>query len=1111
MIQQSDTKRNLKEHSWYFGVYANMARHNVFKILNEIAERTGTKRPGSESNMRQADVIACLNGEGNNKERNLPDIQRQVVKRLHEYFRFLKALNKTLNAESPDYKMYYGVLRSFLEQLDNVRNEMSHAVHGKSPFNPELIGWMEYIFDDGLKELRTRVPLNEQRLLPLKRYEGLDADARDSNGKKIKRAKLNNAFQYSFFENGTITEKGLAFFICLFLEPEYSYVFLKKLAGFKRGGTPEEKATLQVYTIYSARQPQIKLQSDVNDVTALLMDMLNELQRCPNELYETLSEEDKAIFITKMESAIDEDEKTGEERDSILKRSQNRFPYFALRYLDSMEIFKGLRFHIDLGNYHFKNYPKEMDNMTINRRWEKKLLTFGRLQDFDDLHTPPAFRKLLKDPASINDSTAAPFIPISNPHYNFSGIDEKNIGIKDIRIKKGNVEYDPWLSIMEGKKPGTSEPDFFLATDELTGLLLIDYFAKKYNVPGAETIITDYGRRVKRMLIDFSEGKIPAIQKGKITNQVSSTNVAELLNERDFEKEYKDRKSWLSKMLPYELKPHQVPDTICKYLMGIEPVAAEERALRIAETLLEQTKTLISRTQTAKKGTKEFNKKKERKRQQNLHLKAGDTALFLARDLLFMQPPFKNEKGETLPKGKANPDEFQLLQARLAFFGGEKNNLPATFRLCNLIESENPHPFLEKIKLANCRNNLDFYLAYLAERKSFLESLIKNAEFDKHNFLVGAGKGSDEEYFKDLAKTIASKPVNLPRGLFKDALIEMLQVKGNDAMKILVAGEKVRHNVIFLINELYKQEGDSYQKFYDFSRNYRTVDEWYDDRPFNSIKPIKELFKTTEELTSLAIEIKKSGDMKLSRKGREFEQPFYNVYAKKVIENEKFIRHYRAADQMLFLMTKGLLTKVNTSVKDALSGFLLRNISPDNERSILETRIDFSIPFKTGSEEKHVFDNFKIKDYGKFRKYLKDRRIPSLLFYFKESTIPKSELDKQLKDYENARLALYSSIYNFEEAMAANKKFEERIKEEKQLNYLEHYKLLDWYLGDAPEKEIIKQRLNEIRKKFSHNEFPDFDMMKIILTGEKPFIDEILEYATSLYKEFTENLNTKTT
>ena len=30
-------------------------------------------------------------------------------------------------------------------------------------------------------------------------------------------------------------------------------------------------------------------------------------------------------------------------------------------------------------------------------------------------------------------------------------------------------------------------------------------------------------------------------------------------------------------------------------------------------------------------------------------------------------------------------------------------------------------------------------------------------------------------------------------------------------------------------------------------------------------------------------------------------------------------------------------------------------------------------------------------------------------------------------------------------------------------------------------------------------------MMKIILTGEKPFIDEILDYATSRYKEFTDN------
>lgn len=228
------------------------------------------------------------------------------------------------------------------------------------------------------------------------------------------------------------------------------------------------------------------------------------------------------------------------------------------------------------------------------------------------------------------------------------------------------------------------------------------------------------------------------------------------------------------------------------------------------------------------------------------------------------------------------------------------------------------------------------------------------------------------------------------------------------------------------------------------------------------------------------------------------------------MENEKLIRHYRAADQMLFSMAKGLLIKVDETVKHSLSkGFYLKDIMPDNKKSILETRIKFSIPFKVGYTEKKVSDVFKIKEYGKFRKYLKDKRIVSLLSYFKESEIPKPDLDKQLKDYERSRHTLFEAIYYFEVAISKNTMFAEEINHEKttQKTYVEHRKLLEWYLPASEENDILKKQLNNIRNKFSHNEYPDHNLMIPILKGEKPFIDEITDFATTLYRSFSDQLN----
>ena len=87
--------------------------------------------------------------------------------------------------------------------------------------------------------------------------------------------------------------------------------------------------------------------------------------------------------------------------------------------------------------------------------------------------------------------------------------------------------------------------------------------------------------------------------------------------------------------------------------------------------------------------------------------------------------------------------------------------------------------------------------------------------------------------------------------------------------------------------------------------------------------------------------------------------------------------------------------------------------------------------------------------------------------------------------------------------------FAEKTNQEKtnQKTYIEHWKLLEWYLPASEENDILKKQLNNIRNKFSHNEYPDYNLMIPVLKGERPFIDEITDFATLLYQSFTENLN----
>src|SRR3984885_12720783 len=151
---------------------------------------------------------------------------------------------------------------------------------------------------------------------------------------------------------------------------------------------------------------------------------------------------------------------------------------------------------------------------------------------------------------------------------------------------------------------------------------------------------------------------------------------------------------------------------------------------------------------------------------------------------------------------------------------------------------------------------------------------------------------------------------------------------------------------------------------------------------------------------------------------------------------------------MLFLMCREFIEfpTFKSTIKECIQkGELplrLNEIKPKNERSILNTIIPYELPLF----EKNITDEIKIKNYGGFRRFLKDRRLDSLLPYFPEKDIPREKLRWELEHYENERVEIFRIISEFEKLCGNDTGFKLFI--EKLLNergFAEHNCLLKYF------------------------------------------------------------------
>jgi hypothetical protein len=238
-------------------------------------------------------------------------------------------------------------------------------------------------------------------------------------------------------------------------------------------------------------------------------------------------------------------------------------------------------------------------------------------------------------------------------------------------------------------------------------------------------------------------------------------------------------------------------------------------------------------------------------------------------------------------------------------------------------------------------------------------------------------------------------------------------------------------------------------------------------------------------------------------------------------KSEKYIRHLKAQDMVLFWATKDILT--NTGGSDLLAENIhqmkLQDIIPNSPTSPLSAQV----PFEVVIHGKTIFQNaLKIKNYGDFRRFLKDRRLPNLMQYLEDSRIERVELEKELEAYQKVRIEIFQLVRNFEEtALSQIPNLKEQImnyrgmdKENQRKHPHEHNQILMAYFAYVQEEDKTQTVVN-LRNAFAHNQYPDagiyaqlVDIKAIDWKNKEYIATQFLKIATETYGKFIETLKT---
>lgn len=978
----------------FFGGFLNLALNNIEDLIKVFSEKFNKQK---EIPHPKTFVASCLGDTLADK-----DFQNRVAF-LEKHLPVVKYLKPEANERS----IFRNKLSLLLDGVYSLRNFYTHYYHDPLNISPDLLTLLNTVFTEVAKDVKTHkvkgehtrhlLSKNLQKELTIRYNENLEElqelkkklgdkgrriNLKDSKG--IENKVLNGAFDHLIYkskngvfprqyyqadytlsepaENGiTISQSGLVFLLSMFLNRKETEDLKSRIRGFKakiiKQGEEEISglkymATQWVFSYLSFRPIKQKITTDF-DKESLLIQIIDELSKVPDEVYRTFDNQTQKRFIEDINEYLKQGNADGTLNDSIVvhsvirKRYENKFNYFAIRFLDEFINFPSLRFQIHLGNYVHDRRLKNIKGTSFEteRVVKERIKVFGKLSEVTGLKSSHV-AKLLDKPAD----TGWEIFP--NPSYSFI---ENNIPIFLSMDKEFKSDVTTFKKERALEKP---QERMKRREDKNAKYQIVQEIEKNKAVINYEEPIAQ-----------LSLNELPALLYDILINGVSPEEVEAKLK-RKINEHFELTKSYdPTSPLPASKISRRLRHNTTGSLDGSKIIQLLQKEMDFSNQKLDE----------LRKNRSDLNKRVDGKILRKFVFKfseIGQEATTLANDIKRFMPPAVREEW----KGY----QHSQMQQSLAFFDKRPSE---AFDILKQVWNFDMDQFPWEEWIVNSFNNSNsfekFYERYYKGRKQYFDNLqtelshwINNGEnlqdfINQHLPIKFLEKRLYILEPLDVEKRkILSKPLVLPRGLF-------------DEKPTFIKGKKVTECPSEYANwyQYTYDDKHEFQKFYTWKRDYKDLllqEKQRDEDFINNTKALNtnqqlELLKMKQDLLIKKI---KTQDLFLKLIAQYL---FHNVFG--------YTLDISLKD--LYLTQKERLEKEHLAVVQS------QKKAGDKSPNIVNDNFIWSktVPFST---QQLLETDVMLKDFGKFKHILSGEKTIALFSYNPDKKWHINELMQEL-------------------------------------------------------------------------------------------------------------------
>jgi len=784
----------------------------------------------------------------------------------------------------------------------------------------------------------------------------------------------------------SFSQSGLLFLLSMFLGRKETEDLKSRVRGFKakiiRQGEEQISglkfmATHWVFSYLCFKGAKQKLSTEFHEET-LLVQIIDELSKVPDEVYTSFDADTKEKFIEDINEYVKEGKEDPSREEAMVshpvirKRYENKFNYFAIRFLDEYLGSTSLKFQVHVGNYVHDRRVKDINGTgyQTERVVKDRIKVFGKLSDISSLKTDYIKKRLVLP----DDGSGWEIFP--NPSYVFI---DNNIPIHILADKATKDGIKTFKTLRKSQQPEEMK-------DRSGGKL------NKFGIANKLSEGTDSKNkfRIEEPAALLSLNEIPALlylilEKGATAEEIEQIIKDKLKENFEKIKNYDPQTPLPASQISKRIR-NNVTDKGREMIYGEKLISLIGREIEKTEHKLK----LIDDKHTERE--KERRRGKPVKKALFSNAELGQEAQWLADDIKRFMPTElrKNWKGY----------QHSQLQQSLAFFDKKpkeaQNLLQAEWDTSDasshwngwitssFAEARFFDWFLEiylkgrKKYFSQLAANIAQHIGNQALLRKFIAQQMPKDLFPKRHYLL---KDLETEKNK-----ILSKPLVFPRGLFDDKPTFIKGVKITDEPERFADWYRYGYS-----------QDHTFQKFYDWKRDYRDLLEEKKKQDSTFAENCAH-YDTASQLD--LIQLKQ--DLKIKN------IKIQDLFLKRIAE-ELFLRIFRHPAS--FPLEELYQTREERAEKEENAWAQSARKEGDDSPNIIKDNFIWSktTPYQNGQIYEPAI---KLKDIGKFNRFLigdkgdkgdkNINKVTTLLSYNKDKIWNKEELENELTIGENS-------------------------------------------------------------------------------------------------------------